>query len=508
MKKAIGYVRISKKDQSNFSLSGQREYIEKHCSRNSWELLSVFEDDGQSAKNFDRASWKELEAFVKQHHKQIDYLVVSKFDRFSRNVSEALSTIDKLEKKYGIRIMSVMEPINLHPESPYFFQFRTQMLVGAQVELMVIKDRTKFGLVNAARAGRFVNKAPMGYKNARDERNKPLIVIDEEKAPLIKLAYNLLVAGTGLEPIRRTLRERGLIIEGRSTVTKILKNPLYTGLVHVNKYYDDPEELVEGKHEAIIDRPTWWKAQAILTGRNNNRVVYNEEVPLRGVIRCQCGRMLAAGNSKGKFKYYWYYKCATHLELNFSAITLHKQFDEILEEFSLSDRQIKWLEEKLIGAINQKLEVQGHEIIEKQKELKNLVSQIERLEEKYLTDGIDKETYNKWKIRWENDRYVLMQTISTLQAPVNTIWARYSENLQLLTNIPYLYKSADLNGKHAFIRVVFNNQLFYHEGAYRTPYIIPIFRLKASLLKEKGLLYYEQPSETIQDSFHRSEDGS
>ena len=84
--KAIGYIRISTKDQSNFSLSGQEKYIRDFCEKHNYELATVFKDDGQSAKNFDRPDWKALEQFIKENN-SVTTLVVAKYDRFSRNVS-------------------------------------------------------------------------------------------------------------------------------------------------------------------------------------------------------------------------------------------------------------------------------------------------------------------------------------------------------------------------------------------------------------------------------------
>ena len=54
MKKAIGYVRISTEDQSNFSIDGQQKLIAEYCTKKGIELLNMFTDEGQSAKNFDR----------------------------------------------------------------------------------------------------------------------------------------------------------------------------------------------------------------------------------------------------------------------------------------------------------------------------------------------------------------------------------------------------------------------------------------------------------------------
>jgi site-specific DNA recombinase len=161
MKKAIGYIRISTKDQSNFSISGQTDMITTFCQRNNYHLETIFIDDGKSAKNFDRPDWKKLETFIRKNHLDLDYLVMCKYDRFSRNTSEALQMLDLIEKKFCIKAMSVMEPIHVHPESPFFFQIRTQILTNAQVEWMIIRDRTRFGNHYAAKAGRYINMAPV-----------------------------------------------------------------------------------------------------------------------------------------------------------------------------------------------------------------------------------------------------------------------------------------------------------------------------------------------------------
>jgi DNA invertase Pin-like site-specific DNA recombinase len=65
--KAIGYVRISKKDQSNYSLDYQENSIREYCHRNQVELESVYIDDGESSYTFDRPDYQALESFIKQH---------------------------------------------------------------------------------------------------------------------------------------------------------------------------------------------------------------------------------------------------------------------------------------------------------------------------------------------------------------------------------------------------------------------------------------------------------
>jgi len=89
MKSAIGYIRISTKDQSNFSLSGQQQYIDNFCQREEIQLLETFKDDGFCAKNFDRPSWKDLKTFIQKHYRKINYLIVCKYDR-SLSLSRAV----------------------------------------------------------------------------------------------------------------------------------------------------------------------------------------------------------------------------------------------------------------------------------------------------------------------------------------------------------------------------------------------------------------------------------
>lgn len=497
MKKAIGYIRISTKDQSTYSLAGQRNEITSYCQKQDITLLSVFEDDGQSAKNFDRINWQLLENYIKIHHKDIDYLIVYKYDRFSRNLTEALSMIDKLEKKYKIIILSILENIGVHPKSPMFFLFRTQLLLNANNELNYIRERTAFGMHQGAKNGKYLHSAPFGYKNARDSEKKPVIVPDADKVELIRQAFKLYLSGTSMEQIRRELKPDGLKMEGNGAIRRLLSNPTYAGLIKVPSFYDEPEKLIEGKHEAIIDKATWWAVQGKLSGKQYNKHD-NEIVPLRGSLHCECGRIMSAGNSKGKYKYYWYYICPDCRE-NHAAIKLHKQFDELLNELQLEPHQLEFLQENAVKFINENLQVNENQLSLKNRELNQLEAKIDSIEEKYISDSMDDHAYRKWKARYEVERVNLMGDIEELNIPIAETWARYSESLHKLTDIAQIYNDGDMHSKKSFINVVFDNKLTYSNGVYRTLYLNPIYRPKAVLLKKKGLLFVEQSLSKSED---------
>jgi len=487
MKNAIGYARISTTDQSNFSISGQQEYIVTHCQRSDINLLDIFTDGGQSAKNFDRANWKELQVYIKKNFKNVDYLIVSKYDRFSRNVAEALKMIDDLEKKYNIKVISVMEPIALHPDSPYYFQFRTQMLLGADVELRVIRDRTRFGMVSAAKNGRYVSSAPVGYKNERDAQNKPIITVFEPKADLIREVFNLYLSGMPLAEIKQTMKAP-LNLKGNSAIRRILTNHVYAGLIRVPSYYDEPEKFVKGIHEGIISENDFYRVQNMLNNKVQVHTIYNEEVPLRGVVKCHCGKMLTAGNSKGKSKHYWYYKCPEHLH-NLSGNRMHSQIVEILESLKLLPDYIQRLKSKVQNNLKSKQKEAINTKASKILDLKRVEERIESLQLKYISGDFDVVEYKKWQAKLKTEKSAIEQTISSLQVADTTLLDFVFSKISSLSE---LYQSANIFRKQSLLKILFGENLCYENGVYRTPYIMPLFIHKSLVLKEKRLLELQE----------------
>lgn len=494
MKKAIAYTRISTSDQSNFSLIGQENYIRDFAQKNGYEIIELFQDDGQSAKTFDRPDWKHLQKFCKENHHQVDALIISKYDRFSRNLGEALQMIEMLEGKYKIRILSAMEPIGLNPNSPFFFQFRTQLLMGAQVEWLVIKERTRNGINTGQKAGRYMTTAPFGYVNQRDENNKPIITIDPVKAPIVKMMYQMFLEGASIKEIGLQARRHGYKNRSNSAVTFTLQCHTYAGLIKVSEYNDEPEYFVKGQHEAIIDEAIWRKVQSIFEDKNKpTRTVMNEDVPLRAVLKCACGCRLTAGKSKGKNRYYWYYKCPNHKKLNLPAIRLHDQFDEVLKLLSLPDHYILYLTEKIQSLIEEQKGTQSQLLSEKKKELTGLQIRLDNVEEKYINNELDSTSYKKWRDRYQLEISICRKYIQDMSQPLDQYEHFLISNLHLLGELYNHYHSAELHVKQAIVRQVFNSELYYSDGLYRTPYIMPAFAHNALKLKEKRLLEIEQP---------------
>lgn len=507
MKKAIGYIRISTKDQSNFSLSGQEKYIREYTQQHDIELTSLFTDDGKSAKNFDRPDWKLLETFIQKHFRDIDYLIVAKYDRFSRNAAQGLSKIELLERKYKIIIVSVFEQMFIDYDSPFFFKQRADMLISAEFEWHVIRDRTKFGIHNALSQGRYINVAPFGYNNGRDEHNKPVLILNEVKANCIKNIYAGFLRGVSYKELMKAARNEGLTLNGKSVIQRILSNPVYGGLIFVPAYKKENEKYVKGLHDGIVPEHTWWQVQQLMN-KSKPRTVVNDEVPLRSVLHCHCGQPLTAGNSKGKLKYYWYYKCNKHPEISYSATKLHNQFDELLSNLSLSKVHIDFLREDARKEMELQLQNRDQEMKQLKKELHTTNTNMLSLEEKFITGDIESETYKRWHSKYSATESHLRYRLEMLSDNTNATWQLFNQELPKLGNMKLLYSWATVPQKQSFIRLVFNSQLRYVDGVYRTPFLLPLFSLNVTRLKENRLLEVEQPVEKMGEKTLSTPSGS
>src|SRR5680860_900763 len=115
-KKAIIYYRVSTEDQAQFgvSLEQQKNNCLSFAEREGWEVVKSFHDDGVSAKTVERPSLQAMLQYCSKNYKQIDYVVIYKVDRLSRNVND-YSNILFLLNKLNIKLVSTTEAIDDTP---------------------------------------------------------------------------------------------------------------------------------------------------------------------------------------------------------------------------------------------------------------------------------------------------------------------------------------------------------------------------------------------------------
>ena len=173
MKRAVLMSRVSSDEQAlGYSLGVQKESLEKYCERNNIEVAYHFSED-HSAKNFERPAYNEFLKYIKSHKNEIDLLLFTSWDRFSRNITDALVMIRNLSS-LGITAQAIEQPIDLTvPENKAMLAL---YLVMPEVDNDRRSIKIRGGMRAGLKAGRWLRMAPKGYSNKRDDNNKPIIV--------------------------------------------------------------------------------------------------------------------------------------------------------------------------------------------------------------------------------------------------------------------------------------------------------------------------------------------
>ncbi|WP_379012368.1 recombinase family protein [Parasediminibacterium paludis] len=489
------YLRISTDKQSHFSIKGQDMRTLEWCQRNNVTIIDTFIDNGESARTLDRPDFNKLLAFIKKYHKQVDYLVVQEFDRFSRNAGEAMVMIKDLQKTYKIQVVGVNEGITFDYNTPGSL-FRT----GLQLLLAEDDNIRRAGKINAGiytakvRDGRYIGAAPFGYTKQRNANNVPIMVINPPQAAIVRYIFNAFLADTPMQVIAQTAFKMGMPQRSHSIIRKMLTRHAYTGLLTVNAYQNNPAKIVEAAHEPIISRTQWLEVQAKLS-KGTVKQLLNENFPLRGVLKCHCGKAVTGAASSGKYgRKFNYYKCHGPKHLNLSATKAHDQLQQVFTYLSIPKRLITAIVSKVeidLKATEQEAIVQQKQL---KKDLEKCLQQITSVEEKFINNQLNSDSYNRWQKELTNQRLAITAQLEALTNQQTHLFNTVKDELMSLSNLNSIYNQANLQQKQQFIKLVFDSRLYYSNNTYRTPYLLPIFTHNTLILKEKGLLIIdEQP---------------
>ena len=160
--KAIGYTRVSTRDQadSGASLASQRTKINAYAILHDLELVEVIEDAGYSAKSLDRPGMTKLLSLIRG--RKITTVVVAKLDRITRSVRDLGELIDLFQRS-GVEFASVADHIDTSTASGRLVL--NVMGSVSQWEREAIGERTSEALAAMRANGRRISRhAPYGYR--------------------------------------------------------------------------------------------------------------------------------------------------------------------------------------------------------------------------------------------------------------------------------------------------------------------------------------------------------
>ena len=475
-RRAIIYTRVSTDEQNNgYSPADQKDKLYKYCEHNNIEIAGFYHDD-ESGKSFDRPEWIKIMAFIKKNRGYVDNIYFIKWDRFSRNVAEAYITIRDL-KKLGVEAQAIEQPLDFEiPESKIMLAV---YLAAPEVD----NDRRALnvfhGIRRGKKEGRWLGGRLKGYKNARNENNRPIIIPEGgRQEELVRKAFTEYATGLyNIEELRKKLNKEGLKAS-RSAFWLMLRNKGYIGKVLVPAYKDEAAYWVDGQHEALIDEVTFYTVQDILEGRKKYSVPHKvqtvrDEFPLRGYLLCpRCGNNLTASASKGKMgvKFY-YYHCAKGCKERQRATDANKAFIEHLMEYKSNLQSTKLLAEIL----KQKFKEHNHTgKAELEKIVKEIAKQKQRLKngKDLMLDGeITSSEYKEMKYEIEEQIEKLNAEESKLRQGIENHNGLIDDSLDIIQNLDKYYVSKGTVSKQRIVSSIFPEKLVFENGMYRTPRI-------------------------------------
>lgn len=475
MKIADLYIRVSTDEQADkgYSQRDQEERLRRYCEINSIQIRKVIFED-HSAKTFNRPEWVKLLSDYKKSKGKSDFVIFTKWDRFSRNAGDAYQMISTL-RRFGIEPQAVEQPLDMSiPENKMMMAF---YLAAPEVENDRRALNTFYGMRRAKKEGRWMATAPVGFINKISEDGKKYIAIHEKNAEILKWAFKEIAYGTlAADQVRKEANKKGLKCS-RSNFWTIIRNPVYCGKIFIPKHKDEEAHFVKGQHEPMISEKLFYDVQDALDGnkrkeRPNTKIASDDNLPLRGYLACpKCGRMITGSASKGQYSLYYYYHCI-------SSCGFRKRADKANELFV--DELKKFKPHPAVIDLSKAIITQAYQFHFKQNQSNNkqVVEEIDKLNAKLskarellLSDAIDAGDYKEIKTECESKLARLEGQLADKSKTTSVISIEKSldKAVQTLTMIDVMFENGTVSDRRAIISSIFPEKITFDGLEYRTP---------------------------------------
>lgn len=361
--KAFSYTRLSKEDRDRLerlkrenkadgyslesnSIANQKKLIRDYISKqDDIILVREYEDDGYTGTNFDRPGFIKMMEAIEQG--EADCIIVKDLSRFGRDYIDAGKYIQKFFPLQGIRFIAINDNIdtNRNDQTDDLIIPFKNLINDSYCRDLSIKLRGQFRVQRTR--GEYVG-AYVAYGYIKDKDDKHKLVIDEFASDIVRQIFAWKMGGYSQRVIAERLnqmtvpapadykRQMGINYKsgfqvssqskwGAVTVTKILKNKIYIGVLEqgkrsspnykVKKMMEKEEAewiVIEDNHEPIIDKETFFAVQQSLerdTRISEKGTVY----PLSGFLFCgTCQAQMCRRSVSRGYRKFHYYICGTY----------------------------------------------------------------------------------------------------------------------------------------------------------------------------------------------------
>jgi hypothetical protein len=341
----------------------------------------------------------------------------------------------------------------------------------AQFDNEIRAERCKGGMLQAVREGRWVWKAPVGYKNVRigNRGKKGGIGTIEPHAPeaaLVRHAFERVAAHDRHSDVRRWLERQGLKMTP-STFGTMLRNTAYVGLIEA---FGEVNQATP-PFAPIIDPDLFREVQLRLAAGRRVRSYErdNPDFPLRGTARCECRAFLSASWAQGKRARYPYFRCHECPRVNIQRKDINRAFIAELKTFLPHPN---WIEErkKDVAAIWQ---LRQAEKPLRLADIDRALAEIERLSDalalKTARGVVPEATAKRQFDAFELEKAELESARHKYRTGSDTISAVVEFAGKFLTDLAYYWVHASLPNQKKLQSFFYPSGLVYQkDGSFRT----------------------------------------
>ena len=317
------YCRLSRDDnmdsESN-SIQNQRKILQKAAKDKGYTDTVFFVDDGITGTTMKRPGFQKMLTAIEAGY--ISAVFVKDLSRLGRNYIEVGKLTEEFFPLHDIRLVAVSDGVDSDEGEDDFTPFKN--IMNEYYAKDISKKRR---IVNKMKGNAGVPLSPPPYGYIKDPDDPRFWVVEPEAAEVVRRIYRMALEGYGLAETAAQLAADGVVnptyywrsrgtsrggskstVEptkwGHTTVKKILTLQEYCGDVinfksysksyKMKKRIENPEEnraIFLNVHEAIIDRQTWEKVQALQKGtRRKKPTVTQEPSVFSGLLKCpECG---------------------------------------------------------------------------------------------------------------------------------------------------------------------------------------------------------------------------
>ena len=317
------YCRLSRDDnmdsESN-SIQNQRKILQKAAKDKGYTDTVFFVDDGITGTTMKRPGFQKMLTAIEAGY--ISAVFVKDLSRLGRNYIEVGKLTEEFFPLHDIRLVAVSDGVDSDEGEDDFTPFKN--IMNEYYAKDISKKRR---IVNKMKGNAGVPLSPPPYGYIKHPDDPRFWVVEPEAAEVVRRIYRMALEGYGLAETAAQLAADGVVnptyywrsrgtsrggskstVEptkwGHTTVKKILTLQEYCGDVinfksysksyKMKKRIENPEEnraIFLNVHEAIIDRQTWEKVQALQKGtRRKKPTVTQEPSVFSGLLKCpECG---------------------------------------------------------------------------------------------------------------------------------------------------------------------------------------------------------------------------